>query len=207
MKFIPLILLTLVLACNAKGQGAFKVGSTVEVNVSAHWYKAQILQVNGDKYKVHYDGYPASDDGWVHFTQIRLYGKDAASSTSSCNWGPPPGTFSNSSPASQELFKYEVYEYYARTLNGTITRPVKAGISFLSYNAKTSYKNTVSTKPGVGAVRRHDGAPVNGTIYPVRIGYIVCKMYGEDEVERTEVYADFSFFKNRDGEWTCSKDN
>ena len=207
MKEIIVGFMLIMLAGCADAQTEFKKGKDVEVNVRAFWYKARILEVNGDKYKVHYDGYPSSDDEWVYFTQIRLYGKNAEASCVACTYGPPPGTFTGKSAASEELFKREVYDYYERTITGTTTSPLKVGISFLFYNAKSSYKNTVSNRAGIDAVRKHDGAPVDGMIYPVRVGYIVCKLYANNESERTEVYADFSLFKNREGEWTLSKDN
>lgn len=207
MKSIIISLLFLVISISVFSQNALKVGQRVEVNVSAHWYKSTILAVDGDKYRVHYDGYPSSDDQWVHFTQIRRLAAAGNVAKLTCNFNPPGGSFSNNSPASEGLFKRELYDYYNLTVNGTSGRPVAIGISFNSFIQSASFKNTVTNVPGRGAMRRHSGAPVNAVVYPVRASFILCEKYKDGSVSQREINADFSFFISKDGEWTSSKDN
>jgi len=44
---------------------SYKKGDWIQVLWNKSWYKAQILDVNGSKYKIHYDGYGAEWDEWV----------------------------------------------------------------------------------------------------------------------------------------------
>ena len=43
----------------------WKKGDVIQVKSSSTWYKATILEVNGSKYKIHYDGWSDSWDEWV----------------------------------------------------------------------------------------------------------------------------------------------
>ena len=49
----------------------WKVNDHVEVEWKGDWYQAQIIQVQGKQYKVHYDGYESSWDEWVDNNRIR----------------------------------------------------------------------------------------------------------------------------------------
>lgn len=182
------------------------VGKRVEVNDRAYWYKATIIDQKGDLYKVHFDGYGDSDDKWVSRAYMRDLNANEEPVTVTCSFTPPPGNFSNSSPASDDLFKREVYDWYNRIVNGSLTRPTRIGVVFTTFNRSQPYKNTVTNVPGRGATRKHEGAPVNSTIYPVKMTFHVCEDYN-GSVSQKQVNSDFSFFINKDGEWTCSKDN
>src|SRR5437762_12742136 len=50
---------------------AWKLNDHVEVEWKSDWYQAQIIQVQGNQFKVHYDGYESSWDEWVDNTRIR----------------------------------------------------------------------------------------------------------------------------------------
>lgn len=178
----------------------------VEVNETGHWYKATVLEQKGDTYKVHFDGYGSADDKWVHRSYIRNLTDKGGAVTVTCSFTPPPGTFTNSSPASDALFKREVYDWYNRLANGTLTRPSRIGVVFTYFSRGAAYKNTVTNVPGRGATRKHDGAPANTTIYPVKMTFHVCEDYN-GTISQKQVNSDFSFFVDRDGAWTCSKDN
>lgn len=207
MKKIPAAFLFSVLAFSGNLYAqALKKGQVVEVNYSAHWYRSVILQVDGDRYFVHYEGYPSSDDKWVKREYIRTLGADGKATAVNCIFTPPSGNYSNSSAASEGLFKKELYDWYNVLVNGTLTRPVAVGIVYQTFLMKAGYRNTVANLPGRGATRKHSGAPVNAMIYPVRTTYFVCEQYNSG-VSQKEVTADFSFFINKDGEWTCSKDS
>lgn len=182
------------------------MGQRVEVNYNGHWYKSTIVQINGDKYKVHYDGYPSSDDSWVTASYVRMLAADGKPETVPCNFTVPAGNYTNKSSASEGLFKKELYNWYKLTVTGGVSSPVAIGIVYKSFVMQPAYKNTVSNIPGRGAVRRHAGAPVNAAIYVVRATYFVCEQYNSG-VSQKQVTADFSFFINKEGGWTCSKDN
>jgi len=49
----------------------YSVGSKVEILWSGSWYKGEILEVNNDKYKIHYDGYGSAFDEWVSSERLR----------------------------------------------------------------------------------------------------------------------------------------
>jgi hypothetical protein len=156
--------------------------------------------------KVHFDGYGSSDDKWVHRSYIRDLDENREAVSVTCSFTPPPGNFNGSSPASDALFQREIYDWYNRLVNGSLSRPTRIGIVFTSFNRNAAYKNTVVNIPGRGATRRHEGAPVNATIYPVKATFFVCEDYN-GSVSQKQVNSDFSFFISKDGEWTCSKDN
>jgi hypothetical protein len=44
----------------------------IEVAWGQSWWPAEILQVRGDKYLIHYTGYAASWDEWVGRDRIRV---------------------------------------------------------------------------------------------------------------------------------------
>lgn len=50
---------------------AWKVGDRVEIKDAGSWYKATLLKVDGEKYFIHYDGYDAEHDAWVHPSRVR----------------------------------------------------------------------------------------------------------------------------------------
>ena len=44
---------------------AYKKGDKIQVKSGSTWYKSTIIEVNGSKYKIHYDGWSDSWDEWV----------------------------------------------------------------------------------------------------------------------------------------------
>src|ERR1700692_2712165 len=52
----------------------WKAGDRVEVQWKGDWYQAGVIEVKGDEYKVHYDGYASSWDEWVDNSRIRPAG-------------------------------------------------------------------------------------------------------------------------------------
>src|SRR6266550_5384681 len=52
----------------------WKQGDHVEVQWKGDWYQAEVLEVKGNQFKVHYDGYASSWDEWVENSRIRAAG-------------------------------------------------------------------------------------------------------------------------------------
>jgi RNA binding activity-knot of a chromodomain len=63
----------------------YSVGNKVEILWSGSWYKGEVLEVNNDKYKIHYDGYGSNWDEWVTSERLRTQGETATGTTSSGN--------------------------------------------------------------------------------------------------------------------------
>ena len=183
--------------------GKWKVGDKLEVNDRAFWYKAEIVEIKGDKYKVHFEGYPASDDKWVDASRMRPIG--GYQITAECDYD-LPGNVSASAPASEQLFKKKIWQRYFSLSqaggNPSVNSPVETGIAFLTFQIGAAFKNTVGNLPGQGASRINNGAPVNATIYPVKTKYVLCKKY-KDGVSRSLHDEEMHCFKNKEGEWTC----
>jgi hypothetical protein len=55
----------------ARPKPAASVGRRIEVRSDGEWYKARIIDADGDQSLVHYYGWEASDDEWVTSDQIR----------------------------------------------------------------------------------------------------------------------------------------
>jgi hypothetical protein len=190
----------------------------VELNVDGKgiWYKGFIKEVNfGAGYSGYYlvrldkgvDVYGGGNEFMVssgYFNLMRPEGNKGETDLKDCSFVPPPGTFTNRSPASVALFKRIVYDKKMMFVNGSIGRPVRIAISFLSVEMGKSYKNTVSVVPGRGAKRINDAAPVNAVIYPATVKYIICEDYNPG-IERKMVEAKHEFYIDRFGKWTSSE--
>jgi hypothetical protein len=114
----------------------------------------------------------------------------------------PPGKVTRTSTASAQLFKRVIYERAAAKINpGSISAPKQVGLTFLEFTMGEPYKNTL-TSSRFGDKRRHDGAPVDAMIYPLKTREMLCESYG-NEVRRWVAEVSHDCFKNRDGDWTC----
>src|SRR5216683_3052031 len=58
----------------ASQEKAWKPGDRVEVQWKGDWYQANVIEVKGNQYKIHYDGYDSSWDEWVDDSRIRAAG-------------------------------------------------------------------------------------------------------------------------------------
>lgn len=99
---------------------------------------------------------------------------------------------------------YERYSFEKET--GGLSSPLDIGVKFLDIKLLGSYTNTVTVVPGRGAQRKHDGAPVNATVYRFHAKYIVCRKYS-DTIRRTQYESDFACFKAKNGAWDCPVDS
>lgn len=220
-KYLRLLFLLFVISgginINSYAQ-KYKVGQRVELNVDGKgvWYNGFIKEVDfspnySGSYLVHLDkGVDTYGGGKefavtsAYFNLMRPEGSNAGTTPSSCYFAPPPGTFTNKSPASVALFKRIVYDKRMMFVNGTIGRPVRIAISFISFETAKPYKNTVSLVPGRGAQRINDAAPVNAIVYPATIKYILCEDYNPG-IQRKMIETIHEFYIDRFGKWTSSE--
>lgn len=187
----------------AGANGKWKVGDRLEVNDRGFWYPAQILAVQSGKYKVHYDGYPSSDDAWVNPSLMRPIGGVEVSA--GCSFDPPGHAVTAQSRFSEALAKRKIFDEYGQKVNGTLSAPSRVGVVFLSFEIGAPYKNTVANVPGYGAQRRHAGAAAGATIYPFKSKRMICEQY-RDGVTRRLVEGTSACFV-REGSWTCPSEN
>lgn len=132
-------------------------------------------------------------------------GGDPASAP--CNYDPPGPAVTASSVFSAALAKRKIFDAYGWKANGTGSAPLRVGVTFLSFEVGPSYPNTVTNVPGLGAQRRHAGAPPNATIHTLKSRHVVCEEYRDGSVERRLVEGSHGCFITRDGEWTCPSEN
>ena len=78
----------------------YSEGSKVEILWSGSWYKGEVLEVNNDKYKIHYDGYGNAFDEWV--TSERLKKQDGSATGTTSTGSDPSGS------TSAENSKYKI---------------------------------------------------------------------------------------------------
>lgn len=188
----------------AGADGRWKVGDRLEVNQRAYWYPARIIAINGGRYRVHYEGYGSEDDEWVDTSRMRPIGGHRVAAA--CTYEPPGPAVTGRSGFSEALAKRRIYDQYGRSANGTLSAPLRIGVTFLDFTLGGTYRNTVANVPGRGAQRRHGGAPVGATIYTFRSKHVVCEQY-RDGVKRRMVEGTHACFVDRDGEWTCPSEN
>lgn len=122
-----------------------------------------------------------------------------------CSFIAPPADTSKTAKPSEELFKRKIYDRHNVFANGTISAPLKVGVTFISFQVSKPFVNIVRVDRVVGAYRINDAAPVNATIYPVKSEHIVCEQY-RDRTTRKRVENKYACFKNKDGEWVCGAD-
>src|ERR1700730_12586673 len=78
---------------------------------------------------------------------------------SECSFDPPGTKVSKTAPASAQLFKRVIYDWFALDVKeGGTTNPLKVGITFLEFQMGKLFVNRIYIDPGTGAHRLHDGA-------------------------------------------------
>jgi hypothetical protein len=205
-----------------KAPEGFVAGTIVEIEYGGRWYPGHIMEVKGEQYKIHYTGYGDNWDSWVTKDKLRIKGRGTTdtetprqNSTSTqveragnngnaaaCNFEPPAPEYVQSAPFSIALAKRNLYNKYLWKANGTTMAPKRVGVTYLSFQALSPYKNNVIVHPARGAERLNSAAPPNVMIYPVRSRHVVCEEYSTGTT-RYQVESDYDCFKDRDGEWVC----
>lgn len=188
----------------AGADGTWKRGDRLEVEQRSFWYPAQIVAVDGQRYKIRYDGYGTADDEWVDASRMRPIGGHRV--TAACDWQPPAPAVTARDPFSKALARRRIFDEYGHAANGTLSAPLRIGVTFLAFEMGSPYVNTVETERGWGAQRRHAGAPAGATVYTFRSKHMVCEQY-RDGVRRRLVEGSYACFVDRGGSWTCPSEN
>lgn len=106
------------------------------------WYKGYVKEVQEGEsetasYLVHLDKGVDTYGGGTEFMvtprcygQLRAEGEVANPNPANCSFGPPPGSFTNSSPASVSLFKRVLYNRLNMLATGVGGYPKQIGVSF-----------------------------------------------------------------------------
>jgi hypothetical protein len=218
-KYLSTLLFVLLLALSFPASAQkYKLNQRVELNVDDKgvWYKGYIKNVSGfescnGSFLVHLDQGVSEYGGGTeftatprYFTLVRPEGGTADVNPGNCSFGSPPGTFTNTSPASVALFKRILYNRVNMLATGVGGNPARIGLIFLAFDVAKAYKNTVSVVPGRGAQRINDAATPNAIMYPASIKYVVCEDY-KPGIMRKMVETKWEFFMDRFGEWSASK--
>jgi hypothetical protein len=161
-------------------------------------------------YQVRCDPWNGSDtwmDFFVGTEHVRAWpNATAAPKSPECSFDAPTATVSKTAPASEQLFKRVIYDWFAQFINGGTTSPLKVGVTFVEFQMSKPFVNRVTNDSGTGAHLLHDGAPPDATIYPVKTKYIHCRAY-RDSIQREIVEENFACFKDKFGDWTCPTDS
>lgn len=123
-----------------------------------------------------------------------------------CDFQPPGPPVSSRDSFSEGLARRKIYDGYAWRANTSLTAPKRIGVTFLAFQLSESYRNTVTNVPGLGAQRRHAGAPVGATVHTLKSRHIVCEEYA-DGISRRQVLGTHACFVNAEGSWTCASEN
>lgn len=212
-------------APSAAGGGAakFKVGDHVEFSANgaclgeryAIPLKGTILQVNlnpANNYVVQVDPEPNKSPRTISrpiYTQecgFRLLGSPAPPPIQySCPLDPPSAPISRSSPPSRAVFERVIYDKAVEN-ESTHADVKRIGMSFDLFEMAAPYSNQAISgglrKDSSIQYLKHDGAPANATIYPIKVRYSRCLQRPTwkrlDVIEENRIY-----FKNDFGDWAC----
>ncbi|MDQ3180696.1 MAG: hypothetical protein M3Q33_09270 [Acidobacteriota bacterium] len=143
---------------------------------------------------------PKDDDAPVKQNDDANDDEEIQTADGNCDFDPPGAKVSNTDKFSAALAKRILYNRYLMFANGTLSAPLKVGVTFLSFQVGKSFTNIAR-----GGFRINDAAPVNATIYQVKSKHIVCEQY-RDSTQRKQIESNFACFKNKDGEWVCGID-
>jgi hypothetical protein len=135
---------------------------------------------------------------------IRAWPNATSAPAFDCPLNEPPGRVTRTTPAAVELFKRVIYENFSsRAKSPSVTAPLKVGVTFREFEMGKPFINRVRVDPGRGAVRTHDGAPVDATVYPVRVKFNLCQEYAKSIGQSVEE-SEYACFKDKFGDWVCA---
>ena len=199
----------------------YKLNQRVEVNIDSKgvWYKGYVKDVQGfdnnnGYYLVHLDQGVAQYGGNTEFritpdyyNLIRPEGSNNGINPANCVFGPPPGTFTNTSPPSVALFKRILYEKQFFFVNGRgdDDRPTRVGLTFLSFQNDKPYRNAAVADGQKNTMPINGAAPLNAAIYPATVKYIICEEH-KVGIVRKIIESKHEFYIDKYGKWTSTDD-
>ncbi len=75
--------LALIIAAQAWAAPAWKAGDKLEIKWGSSWYQGEVLEVDGERYKVRYNGYGSRWDEWTGADRLRARAVSASGATPS----------------------------------------------------------------------------------------------------------------------------
>lgn len=201
----------------------YKVGDHVEFSLNGACLgdryaiptKGTILQVNlGNtmNYVMQVDPEPNKSPKTVSrpiYTQecgFRMLAGNAPPPTQyTCPLDPPAGPVSKTDAASALVFQRVIYDS-AKEAESTHADVQRVGMSFQLFQFGEPYINKIAG----GGLRQdasvrllmHDGAPLNATIYPIKVRYTKC-IQRPTWKQLWVIEQNVDCFKNRFGDWAC----
>ncbi len=123
----------------------------------------------------------------------------------SCPSEPPAGPVSKTSAGSALVFQRVIYDS-AKEAESTHADVQRVGMSFQIFEFGQPYINKITE----GGLRKdaslhllmHDGAPLNETIYPIKVRYTKC-IQRPTWKQLWVIEQNVDCFKNRFGDWAC----
>ena len=117
----------------------------------------------------------------------------------SCPRSPYGGPVSGARPPSAALFQQKITDSITMAAYG----PYWYGVRLSGFSVGGPIRNTVSTRPGVGAMRVNTGAPPGATMYPVSTTMSVCEGAPAGSSSWRTSQKRYLCFVSANNEWTC----
>ncbi len=181
-----------------------------EVKVNGVWKKAKVKEEKTVYlYKVQVEG--SLEDEWIPNTQIRNLDSVKSSfeqipgsprwnnNTVGCSFVPIP-SFSMQATFSNRIVKRMIYEKQVEAAG----KGTKVGITFIRLMNKEAFVNEIKITEAETLIK-YPSAPTGAMIFPTIAQYKVCELIQGKIRSRTEE-AQYSFFRNKEGVWSCIKD-
>lgn len=195
---------------NAAPSKAGLYEKVAEVKVNGVWRKAKVKEEKTVcLYKVQVEG--SAEEEWIPNTQMRNLDSVATSEVKKpsqpkwntnnvgCSFVPMP-SFSMQSSFSNRIIRRMIYDKQVEvTAKGT-----KVGVSFLRLMNKEAFINEIKITE-VETFIKYPAAPPGAMIFPVIAQYKVCEQIQGKIRSKTE-QAQYSFFRNKEGVWSCIRD-
>ncbi|MCE3227419.1 MAG: hypothetical protein K0S32_1970 [Bacteroidetes bacterium] len=76
---------SIICSIDVSAQASYKTSDKVMIEENGRWYPGYIMEVSGEKYKIHYDGYDSKYDTWVTTARLKAPAGGTAPATASAN--------------------------------------------------------------------------------------------------------------------------
>jgi hypothetical protein len=117
----------------------------------------------------------------------------------SCPHSPYGGPVQGTRPASAALFQQKITD----SITMAAYKPYWYGVRLTNFSVGAPIRNRVTVRPGVGAVRVNNGAPVDALMYPVSTTMGVCEGAPNGSSSWRTSQKKYLCFVSANNEWTC----